>query len=108
MGPLSDNRAEVIPPECQFYKSETGCKAGDKCQFPHYKVDEQPKTKPRKRASSHKRRENDDKNVVAIVKSVSQLGCVPQDSDALASQGTRVSGKPDAESLGTNSKGTVH
>ena len=30
------------PPECQFYKSETSCKAGDMCLFPHYKFDEQP------------------------------------------------------------------
>ena len=29
------------------------------------------------------------KGVVAIVKSVSQLGCVSQDSDALVSQGTK-------------------
>ena len=36
------------PPESQFYKSETGCKAGDKCLFPHYKVDEQPNEKPKK------------------------------------------------------------
>ena len=35
----------------------------------------------------------------AIGKSVSQLGCVSQDSDALVSQGTRVSVRPDAESL---------
>ena len=35
-------------PECQFYKNETGCKAGDKCLFPHYKVDEQPNKKPKK------------------------------------------------------------
>ena len=41
------------PPECQFYQNETGCKAGDKCLFPHYKVDEQPK-KSRKRAASQK------------------------------------------------------
>ena len=33
------------PPECQFYKVETGCKAGDKCLFPQYKVDEQPNEK---------------------------------------------------------------
>ena len=31
------------PPKCQFYKSETGGKTGDKCLFPDYKVDEQPK-----------------------------------------------------------------
>ena len=42
--------------------------------------------KSRKRATSQKRRESDDKNAVAIVKSVSQLG-VSQDSDALVSQG---------------------
>ena len=36
------------PPECHFYKTETGCKAGDRCMFPHHKVDEQPNTKPKK------------------------------------------------------------
>ena len=36
------------PPGCQFYKTETGCKAGDKCLFPHHAVDERPnKTKER-------------------------------------------------------------
>ena len=34
---------------------------------------------------SHKRRESDDKNAVAIVKIVPQLGCVSQDSDVLVS-----------------------
>ena len=33
------------PPECQFYKTESGCKAWHKCLFPHYMVDEQPKKK---------------------------------------------------------------
>ena len=28
------------PPECQFYKSESGCKFGNKCSFPHRKVEE--------------------------------------------------------------------
>ena len=76
------------PPECQFYKIETGCKAGDKCLFPQYKVDEQPNKKPKK-SDFPKRRESDDKNAVAIVKSVPQLGCVSQDSDALVSQGRK-------------------
>ena len=31
------------PSECQFYKSESGCKFGNKCSFPHRKVAEQPK-----------------------------------------------------------------
>ena len=38
------------PPECQFYKTETGCKAGDKCLFPHHKVDA-PLKKKRKRTT---------------------------------------------------------
>ena len=73
-----------ISPECQFYKSETGCKAGDKCLFPHYKVDGQQNKKPKK-SNIPKKRESDDKNAVALVKSASQLGCVSQDSDALVS-----------------------
>ena len=36
-----------------------------------------------------KRRESDDKNAVAFVKSVSQLVCASQDSDALVSQGRK-------------------
>ena len=35
-------------PVCQFCENETGCKTGDKCLFPHYKVDEQPNKKPKK------------------------------------------------------------
>ena len=27
------------PPECQFYKSESGCKFGAECSFPHWKVE---------------------------------------------------------------------
>ena len=36
------------PPDCQFNKNETGCNAGDKCLFPHYKVDEQSFKKQKK------------------------------------------------------------
>ena len=87
------------PPECQFYKNETGCKAGDKCLLPHYNVDEQANKKPQKRYFP-KRRESDDKNAVAIVKSVSQVGCAPQDSDALVSQGRKFRGNPMQKVLG--------
>ena len=45
------------PPECQFYKTETRCKAGDKCLFPHQKVDEQPSKKPKKLSKRKKRRQ---------------------------------------------------
>ena len=30
------------PPECQFYKSESGCIFGDMCSFAHRQVDGQP------------------------------------------------------------------
>ena len=56
--------------------------------FPHFKVDEQPTKKPKKGYFT-KRRDSEDMSAVAIVKSVSQLGCVLQDSDALDSQGTK-------------------
>ena len=89
------------PPECQFYKTEMGCKAGDKCLFPHHKVDEQPNKKRKKGYNSPKRRESDDKNAVAIVKTVSRLGCVSQDSGALVSQsGKRSRGNPMQKVLG--------
>ena len=33
------------PPECLNYKSESGCKYGDCCQFRHTEVDSQPRKK---------------------------------------------------------------
>ena len=97
MEPYFHNRADYLkgtctrspceywhPPECQFYKTEAGCKAGDKCLFPQHEVDEQPNKKPKKGDCSHKE-ESVDKNGVAIVKIVSQFGCVSQDSDSLVS-----------------------
>ena len=64
--------------------------------------------KCRKRATITKKgRESDDKNAVAIVTSVSQLGCVSQDLDALVSQGSK-----SLETRGRKSwnqlKGTIH
>ena len=50
--------------------------------------------KRRKRTNSQKRRERDDKNAGAIVRSVSHLGCVSQDSDALVCQGRKSRGNP--------------
>ena len=61
--------------------------------FPHYKVEEQP-NKKRKKSYFPERRESDDKNAVAVVKSVSQWGCVSQDSDALVSQSGKSRGSP--------------
>ena len=72
------------PPECQFYKSESGCKFGDKCSLPHWKAEQQPK-------------KGGDKSAVAIVKDVRQLGCVSQDveppeSSAISRMGPKILG----------------
>ena len=55
------------PPECLFYKSENGCRFGEKYSYAHRKVDEQP---------SKKSKNNGDKSAVATLKSSRQLGCV--------------------------------
>ena len=55
------------PPECQFYRSESGCKFGAECSFPHWKVKEQPNKRPKK---------GGDKSAVTTLKDLRQLGCV--------------------------------
>ena len=34
------------PPECLFYKSENGCRFGEKCSSVHSQVDERPSKRP--------------------------------------------------------------
>ena len=53
-------------PECLFYKSENGCRFGEKCSYAHRQVDEQPSKRSKK---------NGDKSAVAILKKTRQLGC---------------------------------
>ena len=53
------------PPECLFYKSESGCRFGEKCSYAHRQVDEQP---------SERSRKNGDKSAVAMLKSARQVG----------------------------------
>ena len=53
------------PPECQFYKSESGCKFGNNCSFAHKQVEGQPSKKP----------------ALAKTKDAPQLGCVFQDTE---------------------------
>ena len=55
------------PLECLFYKTQNGCKFGDKCSNAHRQVDEHP---------SKKSKTNGDKIAVAILKNTRQLGCV--------------------------------
>ena len=74
------------PPECQFYKTKSGCKFGAECSFLHWKVEEQPNKKPKK---------NEGQIAGAIVKSVPQLICVSQDTEppdpaTFSRKGTRV------------------
>ena len=60
------------PPECLFYKTEKGCKLGDKCSYAHRQVGEQP----------GKRFENNGGNsAVAMLKNTRQLVCVFQDME---------------------------
>ena len=47
------------PPECLFYKTQSGCRFGEKCSYAHRQVDEQPTKRSKK---------NDDKSAVAILK----------------------------------------
>ena len=53
------------PPECHFYKSESGCKFGEKCSFAHRQVEGQPKQKSRK---------NGDKSAVATFEKCTTVG----------------------------------
>ena len=93
------------PPECQFHKTETGCKAGDKCLFPHQKIGEQPEERLLFPQKKRKRRQE----CCGCCEIVPQLGCVSQDSEALVSQKRKtVLEKPDAKSLGIDSKSTIH
>ena len=36
------------PPECLFYKSESGCRVGERCSYAHRQVDEQPSKRSKK------------------------------------------------------------
>ena len=60
------------PPVCLFYKSENGCRFGEKCSYAHRQVDEQ---------TSKRSTKNGDKSAVAMLKSTRQLGCVFQDME---------------------------
>ena len=59
------------PAMCLNYKSESGCKYGDKCRFRHVEAD---------RRSSKTSKKSDMKRSVALLKDAVQLGCVSQDS----------------------------
>ena len=78
------------PPECLFYKSESGCRFGEMCSYAHRQAEEQPSKRSEK---------NGDKSAVATLKknehhhrtgrlvvnayssNTRQLGCVFQDME---------------------------
>ena len=60
------------PSECLFYKSENGCRFGEKCSCAHRQVDEQP---------SNRSILYGDKSAVAMSKITRQFGCVFQDME---------------------------
>ena len=91
-----------ILPNVNSVKSEQGCRAWDKCLFPHHKVDEQPNRKPKKSYHSHKGRESEDKSAAAVVKTVPECGCVSQDSESLESErGAESRGNPMQKVVGS-------
>ena len=60
------------PPERLFYKSENGCRFGEKFSYAHRQVEERPSKRSTK---------NVDKSAVAMLKRTRQLGCVFQDME---------------------------
>ena len=60
-----------ILPNVNSVKRNRDVNSALSAHFLHWKVEEQPNKLPKK---------DEDKNAVAIVKSVRQLGCVPQDT----------------------------
>ena len=78
------------PPECLFFKSESGCRFGEKCSCAHRQVDEQPRKRSKKKGDKsavatlkkheyHHRRGRPVKN--AYSSHTRQLGCVFQDME---------------------------
>ena len=75
-------------------KTESGCKAGDKCVCSRTRRLKNNQVKSRRAFKTEK---NDDKGAVAVVKTVPQWGCVSQDFEPSELPKKRdVSGKPDA------------
>ena len=78
------------PPECFFYKSENGCRFGEKCSYAHRQVEEQPSKRSKKngdksamdmlkKSEHHHRTGRLVKN--AFSSNTRQFGCVFQDME---------------------------
>ena len=87
------------PPECQFYKTESGCKAGDKCLFPHCKVEEQPSEKQKKSFHNGKKRRQ---GCCGSCENCTSIGlCLAKLRAIRTSEKREVSGKPRRKVLGS-------
>ena len=120
MGPFFDNCVDIIWrllareryvnfgifPSANFIKTETGCKSGDTCLFPHCKADEQPQAEerllPKKKRKWRQRRCGCCEKRITIGLCIKRLGCTR------FSRNQRVSVKSDAESLECSSKSSIH
>ena len=71
-----------ILPECQEHKTEEGHSYGDKCAFPHAEGSVQQNRKSKKDGETGK-------GSLAVVRNVTQMGCVSQDVDSLLQSSLR-------------------
>ena len=71
------------PPECLFYKSESGCRMGEKCSYAHRQVEEQPSKRSKK---------NGDKSAVAVLKQSEHYYRIGRPCVNVYSSNTRQSG----------------
>ena len=77
------------PPECLFYKSESGCRFGEKCSYVHRQVDEQPSKRSKKDGDKsavammkkHERYDRTERPVVYDSSNTRQMGCVFHDME---------------------------
>ena len=77
------------PSECLFYKSESGCRFGEKCSYAHRQVDEQPSKRSKKNGDKsaeamlkkHEQHDRTGRPVVYDSSNTRQLGCVFQDME---------------------------
>ena len=77
------------PPECLFYKSESGCRFGEKCSHAHRQVDEQLSKRSENNGEESavamlKKNEQNYRKVRPVVydsSNTQQLGCVFQDME---------------------------
>ena len=76
------------PPECLFYKSESGCRFGEECSYAHRQVDEQPGKRFKKDGDKsvamlkkHEQYDRAGRPVVYDSSNTRQWGCVFQDME---------------------------